>query len=163
MMLSQTAEHALRAVLFLARQPDGARVPAETIAEALDAPRNYLAKTLGALAKAGVIDGMRGPTGGFALRVPPGQLTLARVVGAFDEPPSSRMCLVGGRRCDGRDPCVAHGRWNSVRTAARAPMERTTIADLLDPSASAGGPEPGPGAPGCTTEEERQWVGRRSW
>ncbi len=156
MPLSQTAEHALRATLFLARQPEGSRVPAEAIAEALDAPRNYLAKTLGILAKAGVIDGMRGPTGGYRLRVAASELTLARVVLAFDEPSSSRMCLVGGRQCDSRTPCVAHGRWTSVRAATRAPMEQTTIADLLDSTAGAGSPEPGPAAPKRIAEEEER-------
>ncbi len=142
MNLSQTAEHALRAVLFLARQPERTRVPAEAIADALGAPRNYLAKTLGVLARAGVIDGMRGPTGGFQLRVPARELTLARVVLEFDEPAPGRMCLVGGHLCDSLAPCVAHGRWMSVRAAARAPMEQTTIADLLSGAAGVARPEP---------------------
>lgn len=131
MTLSQTAEHALRAVLFLARQPEGTRVPAEVIAEALDAPRNYLSKTLGTLAKDGVISSARGPSGGFRLRVPASELSLARVVRAVDDPTVSGACLVGGRRCDADDPCAAHAQWVAVRAAALAPMEKTTIADLL--------------------------------
>jgi Rrf2 family protein len=132
MTLSQTAEHALRAVLFLARQPFGTRVPAEAIADALGAPRNYLSKTLGALAKAGIITSARGPTGGFRLEVPPAQLALARVVGPFADTNGSRVCLLGGQRCDTGAACAAHARWSAVRAAALAPMERTTVADLLD-------------------------------
>jgi Rrf2 family protein len=131
MTLSQTAEHALRAVLFLARQPRGTRVPAEEIARALDAPRNYLAKTLGLLARHGLIAGTRGPTGGFALERSPSELTLAEVVDPFEETGGSRMCLEGGRACDAGAPCGAHARWTAVRRAARAPMEETVIADLL--------------------------------
>lgn len=131
MYLSQTAEHALRAVLYLARQPHGARVPAELIAEALAAPRNYLAKTLGALAKAGVITGARGPHGGFRLAVPAGQLSLARVVRPFTDAAGSAVCLAGDRACDARRPCAAHERWSAVQADLLAPMERTTIADLL--------------------------------
>jgi Rrf2 family protein len=132
MTLSQTAEHALRAVLFLARQPDGVRVPAETIADALDAPRNYMSKTLGLLAREGLITGARGPTGGFRLERSPAELTLAEVVRAFEEPASrSAACLEGGRLCDGNAPCGAHERWTEVRRQARAPMEETVIADLL--------------------------------
>lgn len=131
MTLSQTAEHALRAVLFLARQPHGTRVPAEEIARALDAPRNYLSKTLGLLAREGLITGARGPTGGFRLERRPEELTLAEVVGPFEEPGGSGVCLEGGRPCDSATPCDAHARWTAVRRAARAPMEETVIADLL--------------------------------
>lgn len=131
MSLSQTAEHALRAVLFLARQPAGVRVPAEAIADALDAPRNYLSKTLGLLARAGLITGARGPRGGFRLERSPSTVSLAEVVGLFDETEGTRVCLEGGRPCDAGSPCAAHARWTEVRRAARAPMERTTIGDLL--------------------------------
>jgi Rrf2 family protein len=141
MTLSQTAEHALRAVLFLARQPAGARVPAEEIAGALGAPRNYLAKTLGLLARSGLISGLRGPTGGYRLERSPETVTLSEVVSPFEETGTASVCLEGGRPCDGRAPCRAHARWNAVRKAARAPMENTTIADLL-------------GAPVATRPEE---------
>ena len=131
MGISQTAEHAIRAVLFLARQPEGARVPAQAIAEALDAPRNYLSKTLGVLAREGLIDAMRGPTGGFRLDRSPGEVSLAAVVELFEEPRGDRVCMEGGRPCDGAHPCGAHGAWSAVRAAARAPLEDTTIEDLL--------------------------------
>jgi Rrf2 family protein len=131
MQLSQTAEHALRAVLYLARQPNGARISAESIAEALAAPRNYLSKTLGALAKAGVITSARGPNGGFRLAVPAGELSLARVVRPFTESIGTAVCLAGDRECDGRNPCSTHEHWSAVQAELLAPMERTTIADLL--------------------------------
>jgi len=130
-MLSQTAEHALRAILFLARQTAGARVSAESIAGALGAPRNYLSKTLGTLAREGLITSARGPNGGFRLEVPAGELTVSRVVRLFDEAPTGTVCLVGGRKCDAGDPCEAHARWAAVRQGTLAPLERTTIAELL--------------------------------
>ena len=138
MALSQTAEHALRAVIFLARQPAGARVPAEVIADALAAPRNYMSKTLGTLARAGLVTSARGPRGGFRLEIPATELSIARVVDSFDEPRGPSACLVGGRACDPANPCQAHERWRVVRRGSRAPMETTTIADLLGRSADAG-------------------------
>jgi Rrf2 family protein len=144
MALSQTAEHALRAVLYLARQPNGSRVPAEVIAEALAAPRNYLSKTLGTLAKAGVITSARGPNGGFRLAVPAGELSLSRVIGPFGETNGSPVCVAGGRPCDTVNPCATHERWSAVQAELLAPMERTTIADLL--GAPNGGAQPGIGA-----------------
>jgi DNA-binding IscR family transcriptional regulator len=50
-VLSQTADHALRAMLVLARRHGAGPVRTEEIAEATGAPRNYLSKTLRALAR----------------------------------------------------------------------------------------------------------------
>lgn len=131
-MLSQTSEYALRAVLYLGRTAPQEQVPADVIADALGAPRNYLAKTLNALAKRGVLVSTRGPRGGFRLAVPPSALTIAEVVHAFDEPRVRAVCLMGGQPCDDRQPCRVHFRWKAVSADMWAPLERTTIADLLD-------------------------------
>jgi Rrf2 family protein len=101
------------------------------IADALDAPRNYLSKTLGQLARQELITAVRGPNGGFRLERAAASVTLAEVVEPFGDPGGARMCLEGGRRCEAGSPCRAHTRWAAVRRAARAPLEQTTIADLL--------------------------------
>jgi Rrf2 family iron-sulfur cluster assembly transcriptional regulator len=128
-VISQTAEHALRAVLYLARQPGP--TPAVEIAAALGAPPNYLSKTLHRLAKAGVVAGTRGPTGGFRLTTEPEDLPIARIVNAFDEPRGSGVCLLSGRRCNPAKPCTAHQRWTAIKEEARRALAGTTIADLL--------------------------------
>lgn len=131
--LSQTAEYALRAVLYLARHENG-RVSADTIASALGAPANYMSKTLHQLARAGIVDGARGPTGGFRLAIPAERLTVARVAETFGTAPTTTVCLLGDRLCNSRRPCAAHERWVEVTNAMRAPLENTTIADLLEES-----------------------------
>ncbi|HET7464655.1 MAG TPA: Rrf2 family transcriptional regulator [Longimicrobium sp.] len=133
-MVTQTSEHAIRALLYLAQRPDGETVPAERIAQALGAPANYLAKTLNALAKHGLVSSTRGPAGGFRLRVPAGQVTLAEVVETFDDVRPRQMCLLGDRPCDGLHPCRAHEAWSRVCAAMHAPLGTTTLADLLVPA-----------------------------
>lgn len=130
-MLSQTAEYALRAVLFLARDGRGYPVTADAIAGALAAPSNYMAKTLNQLAKAGIVAGMRGPTGGFVLLRDPSTLMVADVVGTFDEPSTQPMCMLGGRRCNAVQPCEAHTRWSRLMRSMREPLRTTSVADLL--------------------------------
>ena len=131
-MLSNTADYAIRAILVLARRNDGRPVHAEVIAAATGAPRNYLAKTLNALAKARIVTSMRGPQGGFRLAVKPTDLTLARVIDLFDEPRQHTRCLLGDSACDPACPCAAHHRWTAVMVARRAPLTSTTFADLLE-------------------------------
>ena len=130
-MLSQTAAYALRAALYLAREPNRRPVPADAIARALGAPPNYMSKTLHVLAKAGIVAGLRGPTGGFMLIRDPTRLTVAEVVGTFDEPTPRPMCLLGGRPCNAARPCQAHVRWTALTAAMQAPLTATTVADLL--------------------------------
>lgn len=134
-MISATSEYALRAVLVLA-QAGGRTVRADEIAAAIGAPRNYLAKTLNALAKHGVVTSARGPTGGFQLAIPASLLTVAAVVDCFDEPRRQTLCLLGNASCSPERPCAAHHKWTAIGQAQRAPLASTTIADLIGESHS---------------------------
>ena len=133
-MLNQTSEHAIRALLVLAQQPAGERISAERIARALGAPANYMAKTLNALVKQGLLSSSRGPAGGFALEVPADRITLAEVADAFRERRAASACLLGDRPCSADRPCPAHHHWVRLQEATSAPLRETTVADLLVPS-----------------------------
>lgn len=141
-MLSNTAEYALRAVLYLAESgadAEGTPVRVDTVSEALDVPRNYLSKTLHLLAKRGVLTSMRGPTGGFRLAIAPDALHLHEVIEPFDPIETRRSCLLGRPKCGDEDPCAAHLRWKAVSERIAAFFRETTVADLLErPQAAAG-------------------------
>ena len=130
-MISQTAEHALRAVLYLAGHADSGAIKVGEIARALGAPRNYLSKTMHALANHGIVASTRGPQGGFLLRIPPEEIHLATLLALFDPPRASGICLLGGRPCADAAPCKAHFQWKSIQEASLMPLRNTTIADLL--------------------------------
>lgn len=130
-MPSQTAEHALRAVAYLASQGGERPLPADRVARALGAPSNYLSKTLHTLARAGVLRSTTGRRGGFSLARPADHIALATVLEVFDAPAESRICLLRDRPCDGTRPCRAHPVWSGVRRARRAPLAETTVGDLL--------------------------------
>ena len=130
-MLSHTSDYALRAALLLARHHGRRPLRAEEIADAIGAPRNYLAKTLNALAKAGIVNSARGPMGGFTLAAAPAELTLARVIDCFDEPRPQTRCMLGAAPCDRAHPCAAHHHWTTITAARREPLATTTLADML--------------------------------
>lgn len=137
-MLSATAEHAVRAVLLLARHNGAKALSADSIAAELGAPRNYLAKTLNALAKAGVVHSARGAAGGFTLAISPEKLTLARIINPFDDHVRTPACLLRNRPCDSQKPCAVHGRWNAIVGYEAARFEQATIAELLMDAGPAG-------------------------
>jgi Rrf2 family nitric oxide-sensitive transcriptional repressor len=128
-MLSQTVEYALRAALHIAREhPLWMRVT--DVAEAIDAPKGYLAKILGDLARAGVLESSRGATGGFRLGSAPERLTLSDVVAAI-EGAQERQCLLGHGKCGDNPGCTAHARWAPVAGQMDDFFGKTTLADLL--------------------------------
>ncbi|HYD52884.1 MAG TPA: DUF542 domain-containing protein [Gemmatimonadaceae bacterium] len=132
-MLTLTADHAVRALLTLARFGGERPLRVEEIAERTGAPRNYLGKTLNVLVKEGLLRSARGPTGGFSLAVPAAQITVSRVADLFSEARSHPRCLMGSGPCDPAHPCGAHDRWSAMTSNARSPLERTTLAELLPP------------------------------
>lgn len=137
-VLTKTADYALRALLVLARHGVGRSLPAESISEQTGTPPNYTSKTLYALARAGLLRSTRGPHGGFALMNAPGEITIAQVADVFADPPGISRCLLGTTMCDATNPCAAHERWKRVTAAARAPLDTTTLADLLVDAGPAG-------------------------
>ncbi len=132
-MISSTSDYALRAILVIAREYDRP-VRADEIAGSTGAPRNYLAKTLNALAKAGILRSARGPLGGFSLSSPPETLTIARIVDCFETKKPQARCLLGTGFCNREQPCAAHHMWTAITESRRHPLTTTTIADLLGTS-----------------------------
>ena len=131
-LLSQTSEHALRAVLYLARHRAKGLVPASEIAHALGAPQNYLSKTLRRLAQRGLLRSVRGSKGGFELLVHPASLSPYEVLEAVDASVgSSPACLLSDRQCGPGGHCEVHARWATLIEQVLRPLEETSVADLL--------------------------------
>lgn len=129
-MLSQTAEYALRAVLYLADHQGEGLVPVGAMADALGIPQNYLSKTLQALARTGVLSSVRGPAGGFRLGRAASAIPLLAVVAPFDSIDERRRCLLGNPTCNDATACAAHDRWRDTSERVATFFRTTMVADL---------------------------------
>lgn len=138
-ILPQTAEYALRATLHIAsRHPESVRVT--ELSAAVNAPANYLSKTLNHLARAGVLASTRGPAGGFRLRREPSRVSLAQVVDVFVGG-APRRCLIGHGPCGDNPHCTVHERWKPLARELDDFFRRTTLADVVgDARPTGGGP-----------------------
>jgi len=130
-MLSQTAEYALRAVLYLAASGSDEPVRVGEMAQALAIPQNYLSKILHQLTRARVLSSNRGKLGGFRLAVAPERMALAQIVVPFDRLDERRRCLLGRPQCSDDTACAAHTRWKDVAERVTVFFRETTVADLL--------------------------------
>jgi Rrf2 family protein len=132
-MFGRTADHAIRAMLLLAREEaPGQFVSADEIAAGTGGPRNYTSKVLNALAKAGLVASSRGPQGGFRIARPAREISVGSIVDLFFTASAAGRCLNGNAPCNPSRPCAAHHRWMSVIDAQRTLLDGTTIADLMD-------------------------------
>jgi Rrf2 family protein len=131
-MLSKTSQYALRAILYLARQPVDRRVRASDVAEDLGIPANYMAKILHSLARNGLLRSERGPGGGFRLARAPHDVTVADAIEPFEKLASSRMCPLGRSVCRDSSPCAVHKRWKVASAGMLEFFRETTVAELQE-------------------------------
>ena len=130
-MLSKTGLHAVRAMVALARLPEGCYAGAARIAQDIGAPQNYLGKLLKSLAEEGLVESQKGLGGGFRLVRDPKQVSLLDVVEPIEHISRWSGCILGWPECSESDPCAIHKRWKAVRTAYVQMLQRTTIAELV--------------------------------
>lgn len=127
-MISQTAEYALRAIVYLADQSDAPRTT-QQIAEVTRVPVGYLAKVMQGLSRAGLVRAQRGLHGGFTLAVPAPQLTVLDVVRAVDPLRKIEQCPLGIETH--QSLCPLHSRLNKAVTMVEEALGSSTIAELL--------------------------------
>lgn len=128
-MLSRTTEYALRAVIYLAGA-NGEKTTAQTIAEATRVPEGYMSKVLNTLARAGIVDSQRGPSGGFTLNFDPEDLTMLRVVEAVEPLPRLKSCPLTLDAHTG-ELCPLHAVLAGLVRDVETKLTQTRIADLL--------------------------------
>lgn len=127
-MISSTATYALRAVVFLASQPDR-YVSRSEISEATLVPHEYLLKVLNQLDAAEVVESRRGPGGGYRLRKPADELTSLEVVLAVGSIPRITECPLG--MPDHETLCPLHQLLDDAVRLVEEAFAKAKISDLL--------------------------------
>jgi len=128
-LLSQTAEYALRAVLWLASQPDQP-MTVQAIAKGTQVPAGYLSKVLQTLGRAGLVRSQRGLGGGFILTRSPAQLSALEVINAVDPLKRIHECPLKLRQHK-KKLCPLHRRLDDAVAEMERSFGEVTIGDLL--------------------------------
>lgn len=138
-MISQTAEYALRAIVYLADQKGTSRTT-QQIAEVTRVPAGYLAKVMQGLSRSGLVNAQRGLHGGFTLARPADGLTVLDVVQAVDPLRRIERCPLGLK--GHLSLCPLHRRLDNAVALMENALAESTIAELLAESARGKGPKP---------------------
>jgi len=130
MIYSRSSEYAIRAFVHLAQVPDGKYAMVKQIAAEEEIPAHFLAKILQQLARKGLLKSSKGPTGGFSLRQPSGEIRLLDIVEALDGLTEYEKCASGLSECSDEMACAMHDSWKALRSRIMDYLGRNTIADL---------------------------------
>ena len=126
--LNRAADYAIRAMIHLARQPEGSRTMLPEMADAIDAPVSFLSKILQKLCRAGLVVSSRGQSGGFEMVAAGRVATISSVIAAVDGPIRLNSCLAEGKPCNRQVHCPAHPVWESAQQAILNALNTQTIA-----------------------------------
>ncbi|MBA2125414.1 transcriptional regulator [Hyphomicrobium methylovorum] len=137
MKMSDGVEWTAHACVLLSALPAGRGLPANALAEFHALPPAYMAKHMQALARAGIVDSIKGPTGGYRLARPASAISLWDIVSAIEGDGRAFRCSeirqqgpCGGNAGDFRRPCGIHAVFNRAETAWRAELRAVSIGDL---------------------------------
>jgi len=126
--ISDAASLAFHAMVFMV-EPAEQWVSTHEVASALCVSENHLAKVCQRLSKAGLIEGTRGPKGGFRLVKPADSIKLLEIYEAIDGPLDPAHCLLGKQVCSRRN-CILGGLMETINREVTDKLSNTTLAQL---------------------------------
>lgn len=133
MKLSTKGKYGVRAVFEIARHYGKGPISIKEITERQGISFSYLEQILHKLGKAGLIESVRGPAGGYLLARKPSDLTIGDIIRALEGPIALSHCLEPGEAADcyQTDACVARMVWAKVGAKIEEALDSISFHDLL--------------------------------
>lgn len=130
MTLGSKGDYSVRAVLDLAHSYGVSRRKAREISDKMDLPQKYLPQVLGDLIRAGLVESVAGPDGGYSLARRPEEISLLEVVEAAEGPIRNTKCLMRGGPCHWEEACSLHAAWAEAQDKMVVQLAKTSFALL---------------------------------
>lgn len=130
MRLTTRGRYAVTAMFDLALQPRREPVALADIATRQDISLSYLEQLFGRLRRAGLVESVRGPGGGYRLARETDAISVSEILGAVDELLDATHCG-GSKNCQRDQRCPTHNLWNALTVQIDHFLNRVTLADLL--------------------------------
>ena len=139
MRIGEGVEWAIHCATVLAIVPPEASLPGARLAEYHKVPSAYLAKSLQAMSRAGIVESVPGRNGGYRLARPAREISLLDIVLAVEGDEPAFRCSEIRRRGPAAmparhyvSPCgIASAMWRAEE-AWRDELQKVTVADMLD-------------------------------
>ncbi len=136
MKLSTKGRYAVTALADIALNGEARPVTLAEISGRQDISLAYLEQLFVRLRRAGIVESVRGPGGGYLLVATPDEIRISDIMGAVDE----RLNAMG---CDGKweegqgcgkseEACLTHDLWEQLSAHVHVFLSQTTIADVIE-------------------------------
>jgi Rrf2 family protein len=139
--ITKSEEYGLRLVLRLAA--DGGQLNIRELAHMEAIPETTVAKVISKLRRAGLVCAERGRNGGYSLTLAAQDITIARVVAAFEStvygPDFCDRMTPGDGGCANESACGLRPVWRGLTAVIGDFLESITVADVIHGKA----PQPG--------------------
>jgi len=135
MRLSTKGRYAVMAMADLAgHEGAGKPVSLAEIAKRQEISLSYLEQLFAKLRRGGLVKSVRGPGGGYRLSRPSGEVRIADIILAVDEPITATRCHPGSPMgCTGTATrCVTHDLWEELGRQIHVFLASVTLADVVE-------------------------------
>ncbi len=132
MIYTDSGKYAIRALTHMAcHSSQDEPLSAADIAEAEHIPPYYLAKVLQDLARADLLNSVRGRGGGFLLKRSAKNIKVLEILEAVENIKRiTTACVLGLDQCDDTVPCPMHETWKQFRENFLQRITEMTLDDL---------------------------------
>ena len=136
MRLTTKGRFAVTAMIDLAMRQGKGPVTLSGISQRQAISLSYLEQLFGKLRRHAIVESIRGPGGGYSLAREAGQVTVADIIIAVDEPLDATQC--GGKEtCHGADAatgarCMTHELWATLNEKMVDYLDSVSLQDLVD-------------------------------
>ena len=128
--LLRKTDLAIRALRALAES--GTRVKAGDLGRRTGASPRFVPHVMAPLTKAGWVDSGRGPTGGYRLRVPLGEISVLEVIEAVEGRVDTTICVLRDGPCGPSEHCSVHFPVQEATTALLARLANVPVGSKND-------------------------------
>jgi len=131
MKLSTKGRYAVTAMMHLAIHDRYGPVTLAEISQCQGISLSYLEQLFAKLRKRSLVEGVRGPGGGYRLARSPDQVTVADIISAVDERLDATRCF-GHENCQEGGRCLTHELWTDLSRQIFNFLEGITLAQFVE-------------------------------
>ena len=132
MSITKNTEYALRALYEISSIGRGRPVSRKVISERQQISEPFLEKLFIPMQKAGIIQSVRGPGGGFVLRKSAGEITVWDVFSTVDSKAHfyEKCAAIGQEECEHLKNCKIKHVWSTLNRILKESMAGISLADI---------------------------------
>lgn len=133
MKLSTKGRYAVMAMVDLARQSAGRPIALAEIAQRQEISLSYLEQLFAKLRRAGLVDSVRGPGGGYMLARTADETRISDIILAVDEPIRATRChpsSAAGCKSD-KSRCLTHDLWEELGNQIHLYLSSVSLEDVV--------------------------------